>query len=327
MLPKKKYTIDITSTDSPQRIDRLLAAQFPQLSRSFIQKLIHQDLVLVNGKPVKASYRPEAGDKIEIYIPPQQNTEVTPESIPLNIVYEDEHLLVVDKPAGMVVHPGAGVWQGTLVNALLAYCGKLSGVGGRLRPGIVHRLDKNTSGLLVVARNDITHHALQRQFAEKSVKREYRALVWGKLTPEEGILETFVNRSKSDRKKFVVAPSGKPAITHYRVEEYFSFLTLVRIRLETGRTHQIRVHFNYLHHPIFGDPEYSVRNKQINRLSSLSQKKNAVYWLKIMPRQALHAFSLGFLHPMRNEWLEFESPLPNDFKNLMSAIRKYEDEL
>ncbi len=320
----KKFLIEIPSPPPSERLDRYLANRLPELSRAYIQKLIRDALVLVNGEPVKSSYKPVPGDKISISLPPPQPTEIYPEKIPLNIIYEDRHLLVVDKPAGMVVHPGAGVRQGTLVNALLGYCPNLSGVGGRLRPGIVHRLDKNTSGLLVVAKDDISHRKLQQQFSNKTAQRKYKALVWGKLTPEEGILENFINRSKANRKKFVVAQSGKPAVTHYRVEQYFTFLTLVQVQLKTGRTHQIRVHFNHIHHPVFGDPDYSGRTKQLNRLSTLSLKKFAVYLLQLISRQALHAYQLGFYHPIQQKWLEFQSPLPEDFNKIIQEIRKFE---
>jgi len=324
---KKKHNILVGQNSQNVRIDVFLSRAIPDYSRSFFQKLIQQDLVTVNGQPVKVSHKTEAGDKIQVIIPPPLETEITAEDIPLQIIYEDSHLLVINKPAGMVVHPGAGVRQGTLVNALMHHCKDLSGIGGRLRPGIVHRLDKNTSGLLVVAKNDFAHIELQRQFAEKLAQREYNALVWGRLPEQEGKIETFVNRSKSDRKKFTVSESGKPAITLYEVEENFSFLTLVKVRLKTGRTHQIRIHFKHIHHPVFGDPEYSGRQKQLNRLSSLSEKKNAVYLLNQMDRQALHAGRLSFMHPVLNKIMDFSAPLPDDFKKLLETIRNHERKL
>ncbi|RMF62022.1 MAG: RluA family pseudouridine synthase [Calditrichaeota bacterium] len=327
MQPAKKSEIKIDTIISDTRIDRFISSHFPDLSRSSIQKLIQKGLVTVNGKPVKPSYHPVPGDHIEITIPEKPPSELTPENIPLKILYEDPHLIVVDKPASMVVHPGAGVKEGTLVNALLAHCDKLSSIGSPTRPGIVHRLDKNTSGVIVVAKDDATHLALQEQFANKAVQRFYQALVWGKVEPSEGILDTFINRSKSDRKKFVVAQQGKPAVTRYQVLQQFSFLTLVKVQLFTGRTHQIRVHFKHFHHPVFGDPEYSGRKKQLNRLSSLSERKIALYWLNLIQRQALHAYYLGFIHPALGRWMEFESPLPEDFANLLVEIQKYEESL
>lgn len=321
MPPGKKFNFTVAPAQQALRIDRFLSLQQPDHSRSFYQKLIQQGQVTVNGKPVKPSHPLEAGDRVVLEIPPPAVTELQAEAIPLRIVFEDAHLLVIDKPAGMVVHPGAGIHSGTLVNALMHHCRDLSGVGGRLRPGIVHRLDKNTSGLLVVAKHDRAHLQLQRQFAEKTARREYKALVWGIVTPAEGMLETHLNRSKSDRKKFAVAAQGKPAITHYRAEAYFDFLTLLQVWLETGRTHQIRVHFSHLHHPVFGDPEYSGRKKQINRLSALSEKNFALYLLKSLNRQALHAYRLAFRHPVSQEEMAFSAPLPDDFNGVLEKLK------
>ena len=324
---KKKHSFVVAEQEHEQRIDIFLARQIPEYSRSFFQKLIRQGLVLLNGSPVKVSHKIERGDTIVIEVPPPMETGLRAENIPLDIVYEDTDLLVINKPAGMVVHPGAGVRNGTLVNALMHHCQDLSGVGGRLRPGIVHRLDKNTSGLLVVAKNDRAHIELQRQFSEKSAHREYLALIWGHPAEREGKIETLVNRSKSNRKKFTVAERGKPAITLYRVVESFSFLSLVKAWLKTGRTHQIRLHFKHIHHPVFGDPEYSGRQKQLNRLSSLSQKKNAVYLLKFIDRQALHAYRLCFEHPVQKKIMDFTAPLPDDFNEVLINLKKFEREL
>lgn len=310
----------VEESSENQRIDRFLAAKLPQYSRSFFKKLIEQNRVRVNALPVKPSHITNAGDQIEVNIPEPVETEIAAENIPLNIIYEDQHLLVVNKPAGMVVHPGAGVRAGTLVNALLHHCTDLSGMSGRLRPGIVHRLDKLTSGLLVVAKDDVSHRHLQKQFAEKTARREYRALVWGRVEPKTGRIETFLNRSKSDRKKFSVSVSGKPALTNYEVENYFAFLTLVKVWLKTGRSHQIRVHFKHLNHPVFGDADYSGRNKQINRISNLSHRKFALNLLSMMDHQALHAFSLGFEHPVQKKWMDFSAPLPDDFQRVLSKL-------
>ncbi len=298
-----------------------MAAQFPQYSRSFFQKLIQSGHITVNTRPAKAGWKLRVDDEVTVRIPPPEITAMEPQNIPLDILYEDAHLLVLNKPAGMVVHPGAGVRQGTLVNALLYHCNDLSGVGGRLRPGIVHRLDKNTSGLLVVAKNDAAHLNLQKQFAEKTAYREYLALVWGNLSQPRGRLETYLERSKSNRKKFVVAKSGKVAITFYEVTARYDFLTLVKIQLKTGRTHQIRAHFQYLNHPVFGDPEYAGRQKQINRLNTLSERKRALYCLKIMNRQALHAYRLAFRHPVLQKEMEFTAALPEDFKTILQELQ------
>ncbi len=320
----RAFKTEITSANQGVRIDRFLSIHLPDHSRTFYQRLINEAHVRVNGKPVKPSYKLEPGDWVEGTIPPPQETDLAPENIPLDIRYEDEHLIVINKPAGMVVHPGAGVRQGTLVNALLCHCRNLSGVGGRLRPGIVHRLDKNTSGLLVVAKDDQSHIHLQKQFADKTATRVYRALVWGRLKEPAGTLETRLNRSKSDRKKFVVAETGKTAITEYRTLKNYEFLTLVEVRLKTGRTHQIRTHFNYLGHPVFGDPEYSGRRKQLNRLSSLSLRQFGLYLLTLMNRQALHAYTLGFIHPVTRQSMQFEVDFPADFTAVLEHLENPE---
>ena len=324
MPPAKTYRFTVKESSKYQRIDRFLTNNLPQYSRSFYKKLIEQRYVKINNQIIKPSYIVDIGDQILIEIPEPEPTEIIPENIPLNIIHEDAHLLVISKPAGMVVHPGAGIRNGTLVNALLYHCKDLSGVGGRLRPGIVHRLDKLTSGLLVVAKNDVTHIHLQKQFTEKTAHREYRTLVWGILEPPKGQVETFLNRSKSDRKKFSVAPIGKPAITIYEGEKYYTFLTLVKVWLKTGRSHQIRVHFKHLNHPVFGDPDYSGRNKQIKQISDLSSRKFALNLLSLINRQALHAFSLGFEHPVRKEWMNFSVSLPEDFQNILDEVEKFE---
>ncbi len=304
------------------RLDKWLAQRLTDYSRSYLQKLISNDLVKVNGRIVRASHRLSPGELLEIEIPPPEKSEVVPQNIPVEIVYEDEHLVVVNKPAGLVVHPGAGVRDGTLVNALLYHCQQLSGLGGQLRPGIVHRLDKNTSGLLVVAKTDRAHHQLARQFAEKSASREYLALVWGTPDPLEGTVETRLDRSKRDRTMFTVADRGKIAITAYRVEEVLGFLSLLRVRLKTGRTHQIRIHLNYLHHPVFGDPEYHGRYKQLNRLQQGRERQLAQSLLKILDHQALHAFRLSFRHPESGEIVQFEAPLPADFRKVLEILRE-----
>lgn len=320
----KIYNFVVDEGLSNQRIDRFLSVKLPQYSRSFLKKLIDQGLVQVNDGHIKPSRIAGAGDQILVNIPEPVETEIAPENIPLDIIYNDQHLLVVNKPAGLVVHPGAGVRAGTLVNALLYHCTDLSGIGGRLRPGIVHRLDKLTSGLLVVAKDDHSHRHLQKQFAEKTARREYRVLVWGRVEPKTGRIETLLNRSQTDRKRFAVSTTGKAALTNYEVEKYFNFLTLARVWLKTGRSHQIRVHFKYLNHPVFGDPDYSGRNNRINGISNLSQRKFALNLLGMMGRQALHAYSLGFEHPMRKEWMDFSVPLPDDFQNVLSKL--YEEE-
>ncbi len=319
--PKKTYEFRVTVGDRGERIDRFLARKMPNFSRSYIQKLIEKQQVRVDARTVKPAFKLETDQYIVVEIPPPEETEIKPQPIPLDIVYEDNHLLVIHKPAGLVVHPGAGVQDATLVNALMYHCRDLSGVGGRLRPGIVHRLDKNTSGLLVVAKDDRTHLGLQKQFAEKTALREYRALVWGRLKEPSGRIETLVGRSPGNRKKFTVTQQGKLAITLYQTEQDYAFLTLVRVQLKTGRSHQIRIHFKHIHHPVFGDPEYGGRTKQLNHLVHLSDRRLAQKLLKIMPRQALHAYKLGFVHPISGEPMEFEIDLPPDFRQVLAILK------
>lgn len=321
MPPRKIRTFQTPETHSGIRLDRFLADVMAETSRSFIQKLIEQGKVMVNDRPVlRPSFRLHSGDAITVEIPEPEETHLIPQNIPLDIVYEDDHLLVINKPAGMVVHPGAGVSDGTLVNAVLYHCSQLSGVGGKLRPGIVHRLDKDTSGLLVIAKDDVTHIGLQKQLAEKTARREYKALVWGIPQPRENRIETFVARSRKDRKKFAVSNSGKLAITLYRVEQVYRFLSLVNVTLKTGRSHQIRIHFKHIHHPVFGDPQYGGRQRMVGQLATLWEKRLALQLLKMMPRQALHAYRLGFEHPVRKEWMQFEVDLPEDFSQIIQKL-------
>jgi 23S rRNA pseudouridine1911/1915/1917 synthase len=317
----QKTELHVRGEDSGTRIDKLVHQHFPTHSRSFYQKLIEEQNILVNHKPAKPSFRVSEGDRIEISIPPSPVSALEPQDIPLNIVYEDRDLVVVNKPPGMVVHPGAGVREGTLVNALLFHCESLSGVGGQTRPGIVHRLDKDTSGLLVVAKNDEAHYHLSKQFSEKTAFREYQALVWGK-PQEQGEIETFLNRSKRDRTRFSVAESGKTALTFYQVEKYYDFLSLLQVQLKTGRTHQIRIHLNYIHHPVFGDPQYHGRKKQLNGLSGEGQRRFARQLLALMPRQALHAQKLSFGHPANQEVMIFEAGLPDDFQAVLNKLEE-----
>ena len=267
------HSFIVDESSDALRIDQFIAKMLPDISRSYSQKLIRENHVTVNESTVKVAHRVSAGDQVKVDMPEPEETDLQGEDIPLDVAYEDDHILVLNKAPGMVVHPGAGVREGTVVNALIYRFKSLSSIGGRLRPGIVHRLDKNTSGLMVVAKDDQAHLGLQKQFSEKTTRRVYKTLVWGKLKEPQGTIETYINRSKTDRKRFTVAENGKKAVTHYKLEQEFDYLSLLDVWLETGRTHQIRVHLNYLHHPVFGDPEYAGRQKQVNRLSSLSQKK------------------------------------------------------
>ena len=298
----------IRATPSPeqtgQRLDKAAAELFG-LSRSSVQELLSGGRVLVNGKPGGKSYRLRPEDTVEAFLPDPVACEAVPQDIPLDIVYEDDDLLVVNKPKGMVVHPAAGHWEGTLVNALLSHCGaSLSGINGVLRPGIVHRIDKDTSGLLIVAKNDQAHQGLAQQIKEHSFTRIYEAVVIGHLREPQGTVEAPIGRHPVQRKKMAVTDkNAKPAVTHYEVIAVYPGYTHVRLRLETGRTHQIRVHMAYLGHPVAGDTVYGPP-KGVRRLDG----------------QCLHARVIGFRHPRDGRYLEFTSPLPAYFTDFLHSL-------
>ncbi len=315
----QKLSFTVSEELEGLRLDNLLAAHNPEYSRSYFQKLIKSQNVLINDAPAKASAKVKEGDEIFVNIPPPQEWHLQPEYIPLDIIYEDENVIVVNKPAGMVVHPGAGVWSGTLVHALLAHCKELSAIGGIIRPGIVHRLDKNTSGLLVAAKNDYAHRFLQEQFKERTISRTYQALVWGNVKEDKGEISGNISRSKHDRKKMAVSEEGKEALTYYRVQERFSYTTLLKINLATGRTHQIRVHMKYLHHPVFGDPEYNGRESRLKGLAG-DAKKQASKLLNILPYQFLHAGRLKFILPENGRSVEFSAPLPQLLQSIINHL-------
>jgi len=304
-------TIELRVSEDGQRLDKYVAQMVPDLSRSRAQKLIEEGLVKVNGGIAKPSYRVEVGDQIVVRIPPPEPLEVRPEPIPLDIVHEDEDIIVVNKPAGMVVHPAYGHRTGTLVNAVLAHCPDLAGVGDARRPGIVHRLDKNTSGLIIVAKNDLARRHLQRQFKRREVKKVYVALLEGRLEPVRGVIEAPIGRDKKRRKRMAVVKGGREAHTEYRVVEYFDSTrsrshTLVEAQPKTGRTHQVRVHFASIGHPLVGDPVYGFRKQ---RLSGLQ-------------RQFLHARTLGFRLPNSDEYIELTAELPDDLKVVLEELRR-----
>jgi 23S rRNA pseudouridine1911/1915/1917 synthase len=310
----------IYADDCGQRLDKFCQNHLQNVSRSYIQNLISDGSISVNGAVVKSGYTLRTSDEVSIVIPAAVPSEIVAEDISLDIIYEDEALLVVNKAAGMVVHPGTGNLSGTLVNALLNHCRSLSGINGILRPGVVHRLDKNTSGLLVIAKNDEAHHYLAQQFTTRDIERIYCALVWGTPDQEKGQIETLIDRSRKDRKKMGVYHTGREAVTLYECIQSYHYLALLKLRLKTGRTHQIRVHLNHIHHPVFGDPDYNGRKSQVNRLPSHIQNRG-MEWLTHMPRQALHAQSLSFIHPVSRERVSFNSPLPDDFQNILERIK------
>jgi 23S rRNA pseudouridine1911/1915/1917 synthase len=296
--------IELTATEPGERID-LYISNNSVLNRSRVQKLIKEGLVLVNAAVIKPNYKVKVGDCIEIQIPPAAELTVEPEQINLDIIYEDDDIIVLNKQKGLVVHPAAGNYSGTLVNALLDHCGdSLSGINGVIRPGIVHRLDKDTSGVLVVAKNDLAHLNLAEQIKHKTVAREYLALVHGVISEPRGVIEAPVGRHAVLRKKMAVTDKGRPAITHYQVLERFRQYTCVKANLETGRTHQIRVHLAYIGHPVVGDPVYGPRKIHFS-----------------LSGQLLHAHKLGFIHPRTKIFKEFTSPLPDYFAEILEQLR------
>jgi 23S rRNA pseudouridine1911/1915/1917 synthase len=316
----RQVDIVVPTHQKKERIDRFLARQIENATRSKVQKAIEQGLVLVNSRPVKASHEVAPGDVIRCTLPQPPRVEALPEAIPLEVVYEDDDLIVVNKPAGMVTHPAYGNYRGTLVNALLHHCGELSTANDELRPGVVHRLDKDTSGLIVAAKNDIVHAALARQFSERTTEREYWAVVWGVFKQTRGTIEASLGRSKSDRKKIAVTKEGKHAVTEYEVIESFPFLFLLRLRLRTGRTHQIRVHLAHIGHPVFGDPTYGGRRIAWGSADA-KRKAEVQHLLTVMRRQALHAKTLGFFHPTKKKFLKFDSELPADMQELLHLLK------
>jgi 23S rRNA pseudouridine1911/1915/1917 synthase len=322
---KERYIrILVPEHKTKERIDTFLAREIAEVSRSQIQKAIKEGLVKVDGKGIRANHQVQPAEQIEIAIPKSRPPDVSPESIPLNILFEDDHLIVINKPAGMVVHPAYGHSSGTLVNALMAYCKTLSEVNDPTRPGIVHRIDKDTSGLLVVAKNDAVHRHLARQFAEKQVQREYRALVWGRIKKGSGTIETLLSRSMRDRRKIAVSGKGKSAVTHFQVIERFGFASFLKLNLETGRTHQIRVHLAHLGNPIFGDQTYGGRSRQLGGLNQ-SNTQQAITLLEMIPRQALHAKTLGFQHPVTKKQVFFDSDLPENMSLILQKLREMEN--
>jgi len=297
------YTYKISEEQKGERVDKALATLEADWTRSQIQIWLKDGAVLVNGESVKTNYKVRANDVITVTVPEVEELDIVAEDLDLDIVYEDEDVLVVNKPRGMVVHPAPGHATGTLVNGLMHHCNDLSGINGVMRPGIVHRIDKDTTGLLMVAKNDKAHVSLVDQLVKKTATRKYTALVHGHIPHDKGTVDAPIGRDVRDRQSMAVIDKGKHAVTHFRVLERFGNFTLVECRLETGRTHQIRVHMKYIGYPLAGDPKYGPK-KTID-----------------FNGQALHAGVLGFIHPRTEEYMEFEAPLPEDFKVLLEEMK------
>jgi len=302
----------ILCSEGGERIDIFLAGE-TGITRSQIQKLIEQGNVSVNDRPVNQNYRIRTNELVSLSIPEKQDEGLIPEDIPVDIFYKDEHLIVVNKPAGMVVYPAAGHSRGTLMNALAHHCGKLSGVGGTLRPGVVHRLDKDTSGLMVVALDDVAYYDLAEQFKQRKINRRYLALIYGNLREDTGEIALRIGRSESDRKKMSTSVRrGKEAVTRWKVLKRFNHAALIEAKLGTGRTHQIRVHFSSIGHPVLGDRTYGKKTE----IEAKANKK--IFFL----RQMLHAERLGFIHPVTGKHLEFSSPLPEDMAEKVEELQE-----
>ena len=300
----KEFKYKVEEADATKRLDIYLASQIElNLTRSQVQRLNDKGYVLVNAKTVKASYKLDVADDVIITIPLPQKIEAKPENIPVDVVYEDGDLIVVNKARGMVVHPAVGNYDGTLVNALLYHCKDLSSIGGMVRPGIVHRLDKDTSGLIVVAKNDLAHQSLAKQFSGKSVLKQYLALVHGVIRADSGIIKKSIGRNPRNRKKMAVIEEGKESETHYKIIKRFKKYSLVELTLKSGRTHQIRVHLTSISHPVVGDPLYGHRKEFIK-----------------ITGQLLHSAKMGFIHPGKNQYVEFTAPLPEDMQRIIKLL-------
>lgn len=301
-----EFKFEVTERDSGERIDKFITDYVDSLTRSYIQKMIAGGQCLVNGKAVKASYRVKEEDEVVLSLPESVEPDIAAEDIPLDILYEDADLLVVNKPKGMVVHPAPGHYSGTLVNAVMYHCsGSLSGINGVMRPGIVHRIDRDTSGSLIICKNDTAHDSIAAQLKEHSVNRIYHAIVYGVLKEDEMTIDAPLGRHPKDRMKMAVVSGGKRAVTHVQVLKRFQKFTYVSCRLETGRTHQIRVHMAYIGHPILGDEVYAPGRKSPVKCES---------------GQILHAKVIGFSHPASGKYIEFDAPLPDEFRHLLEAL-------
>jgi 23S rRNA pseudouridine1911/1915/1917 synthase len=321
------YRIVADKGQSPMRLDKFLNLHVANASRTKIQNGIEAEAVKVNGQPTKASYKVKPFDVITLSLPePPRDTEIVPENIPLNIVYEDDVLMIINKPAGMVVHPAYGNWTGTLINGLVYHFQQLpTGRNGEGRPGLVHRIDKDTSGLLVIAKTEFAMTFLASQFADHSIERTYHALIWGEPKAEKGTVTGHIGRSVRDRRVmdvYVDGSQGKRAVTHYEVIKPLRYVSLIKCNLETGRTHQIRAHMKHIGHPIFNDSMYG-GDKILRGVSSGSYKAMVENAFSLIPGQALHAKSLGFIHPATRQWVQFDTELPENFQAILEKWENY----
>jgi 23S rRNA pseudouridine1911/1915/1917 synthase len=322
----RERNLTVPEAGDGERLDRWLADTEADLTRNAIQGMIRDGQVTVNGLAVRASLKLRPGDKVRVHLPEPRTLSLTAEEIPLAIVHEDEHLVVIDKPAGLVVHPGAGVASGTLVHALLHRYPEIAEVGGEGRPGIVHRLDKETSGLMVVARSTLAYRTLVEALQNHTVKRAYGTLVWGEPRADQGEIDTRIGRHPRDRQRMaVLRQGGKSARTRWQVEERFGAAARLTVELETGRTHQIRVHMAHLGHPVIGDPLYGGRGKNQLSLDS-AQRSLAAALLRTLPRQALHAAALVLTHPVTGRPLAFDSPWPEDMHQALTLLRQFAEQ-
>lgn len=301
-----EVVFEITPEMEGERIDKCISNYVETLSRSYIQKIIKEGKAYINDAPVKSNYKVRVDDKVQFTIPDCEEPDIPPQDIPLDIIFEDKDVLIVNKPKNMVVHPAPGHYEGTLVNAIMYHChNDLSGINGVLRPGIVHRIDKDTTGSLIICKNDEAHRKIAEQLKEHSITRKYRAIVYGRISNDEGVVDAPIGRHPTDRKKMAINErNGKPAITHYKVLERFEKYTYIECQLETGRTHQIRVHMTSIGHPLLGDEVYG----------------NAKCPFKL-EGQTLHAMTIGFIHPSTNQYVEYEAPLPEYFERLLQILR------
>ena len=299
------YSFDVLEEFEGLRVDKFLSENFDDFSRSFIQKLLKEENIFVNNKSVKPSYKLNLGDVVYVKVPDIITPDIVPQNIPLNVIYEDNDIILINKPKGMVVHPAPGHYTDTLVNALMYHCNDdLSGINGVQRPGIVHRIDMNTTGVIIACKNDFSHNHVAKQLKDHSITRKYEAITFGVIKSDEGTINAPIGRNPKDRKKMSINNNGREAVTHFKVLERYSKYSYIECQLETGRTHQIRVHLSSIHHPLLGDEVYGP-NKQPYKLSG----------------QALHAKTLGLIHPRTNKYIEFTAPLPEYFTNLIKNFK------